>query len=200
MSIIIVFSIKKCVKSIKISFFSIPAIRSRTIAAVSTGLTNNVPRVLPNIQTTNFSTLIQKTLINQHSICSNVYKSVLLNPKINELQSSLQVAPSRSVTKFSRHSGKRRTVKAVIKRFFRLNWGGWIRTKAGRHRSLWKKSPRRQMRLRQHVFCTAAQSRLLDSMVTKYWRKPKHWVDDPYEPYHTREDFYMTRQKPLFRE
>lgn len=141
---------------------------------------------------------MQKTLINQHNICSNVYKSFLLNPTINDLQSS--VAPSRSLTKFSRNSGKRRSVKAVTKRFFRLDWGAWIRTKAGRHRMLWKKSPRRRMRLRQHVFCTAAQSRLLDSMVTKYWRKPKNYVDDPYQPYHTREDFYITRRKPLLSE
>lgn len=192
---------QKRLKTIKFSLcnqISVSAIRSRSIAAVTTSLTNNIPRVLANIQTTHFSTLIQKTLTNQPSICSNVYKSVLLNSKINDLQAS--IAPSRSVTKFSRHSGKRRTVKAVIKRFFRLNWGGWIRTKAGRHRMLWKKSLRRQMRLRQHVFCTSAQSRLLDSMVTKYWRKPKYWVDDPYEPYHTREEYYTTRRKPLFRE
>ncbi|KAK0089109.1 hypothetical protein PV325_009140 [Microctonus aethiopoides] len=104
--------------------------------------------------------------------------------------------PSRSVIKFTRSRGKRQTVKTVLRRFYRLNWGIWIRTKAGRHRRFWTKSPARKRRCRQHVFCNSTQSWLLDKMVSPYWRKPKYWVDDPYTPYHTREEFWITRKSP----
>ncbi|XP_033203475.1 mitochondrial ribosomal protein L35 [Bombus vancouverensis nearcticus] len=104
--------------------------------------------------------------------------------------------PARTVTKYSRKKGKRKSVKAVLDRFYRLNWGIWIRTFAGRHRSLWKKSQRNKYRLRQHVFCNATQSTMLDKMVTSYWKRPHYYVDDPYNPYHKREEFPFTRTKP----
>lgn len=103
---------------------------------------------------------------------------------------------TRTVTKFSLSKGKRKSVKVVLKKFYRLDWGIWIRGKCGRQKKLYKKSARRKRRLRQHVFCNATQSWLLDSMVTKYWRRPKYYVDDPYEPYHSREEFPTTRKKP----
>lgn len=84
----------------------------------------------------------------------------------------------------------------MIRRFYRLNWGGWIRTKCGRHKKLWKKSPPQKRRLRQHVICNATQSWLLDKMAGPYWRKPRYFVDDPYEPYHQREYFPLTAVKP----
>lgn len=101
------------------------------------------------------------------------------------------------MTKFSLQKGKRKTVKAVLKRFYRLDWGGWIRTRAGRHKRLWKKSPALKKRLKEHVFVNATQATLLDKMVTNYWKRPKYYIDDPYEPYHTREEFNITRRKPL---
>lgn len=107
------------------------------------------------------------------------------------------IAPQvRTVIKFSLRKGKRKSNKAVLKRFFRLHWGGWIRTKAGRHKRLWRKSGKNRLRLKQHVFCTTTQSYLLDKMVTKYWRTPKYYVDDPYTPYHSREEFPLTQRKP----
>ncbi|XP_014471484.1 PREDICTED: 39S ribosomal protein L35, mitochondrial [Dinoponera quadriceps] len=103
----------------------------------------------------------------------------------------------RTVVRFSLSRGKRQTVKTVLKRFYRLNWGIWIRTKSGRHKHLWKKSAARRKRLRQHVFCNATQCKLLDKMVNKYWKRPRYYVDDPYTPYHSREEFPFTRRKPL---
>lgn len=76
--------------------------------------------------------------------------------------------------------------------------GIWIRTRAGRLKRLWKKSQNRKRRLRQHVFCNATQSKLLDKMTTKFWHRRKYYVDDPYEPYHTREEFEITRRKPKY--
>ncbi|XP_032685601.1 39S ribosomal protein L35, mitochondrial [Odontomachus brunneus] len=105
--------------------------------------------------------------------------------------------PVRTLIKFSMRNGKRRTVKAVIKRFYRLDWGIWIRTKAGRSKRLWRKSSARKKRLREHVFCNATQSTLLDKMVAPFWHRRHFYVDDPYNPYHEREEFYITRRKPL---
>ncbi|KAJ8709656.1 hypothetical protein PYW08_009660 [Mythimna loreyi] len=123
--------------------------------------------------------------------------SLLNNKQILDISTNLCVAPVRTVTKFSLKRGKRKTVKAVIRRFYRLDWGGWIRTKVGRQKKLWKKSSKQKRRLKQHVFCNSTQSTMLDKMVTKYWKRPKHYVDDPYAPYHTREEFNITRKKPV---
>ncbi|KAJ8917815.1 hypothetical protein NQ315_010724 [Exocentrus adspersus] len=103
---------------------------------------------------------------------------------------------TRNITKFSMNKGKRVSDRDVLKRFYRLHWGIWIRTKCGRNKKLWKKRASRKRRLRQHVFCNATQSTMLDKMVTNYWRKPKYFVDDPYEPYHTREEWQFTYKKP----
>ncbi|KAG5895710.1 hypothetical protein JTB14_021402 [Gonioctena quinquepunctata] len=103
---------------------------------------------------------------------------------------------TRTVTKFSFRKGKRKSVKAVLKRFYRLEWGGWIRTKCGRNKKLWKKSPPRKRRLRQHVLCNGQQSYMLDKMVGPYWRKPKYYIEDPYEPYHSRGEFSLATTKP----
>ncbi|VEN54026.1 unnamed protein product, partial [Callosobruchus maculatus] len=104
--------------------------------------------------------------------------------------------PTRTLTKYSWSKGKRKSVKVVLEKFYRLNWGIWIRTKCGRNKKIWKKSSQRRRRLRQHVFCNASQSWMLDKMVGPYWQKPKYYVEDPYEPYHTREEFAVTAMKP----
>lgn len=104
---------------------------------------------------------------------------------------------SRSVTKFSLKKGKRKSVKPVLKRFMRLDWGGWIRTRQGRHKKMWKKTGALKRRLRQHVLVNATQAWLLDKMVTKFWRRPKHYVDDPYRPYHSRNEYPTTRKTPI---
>lgn len=108
----------------------------------------------------------------------------------------IEGVPCRTVTKFTKRKGKRATVRPAIRRFFRLHWGGWIRTRCGRHKKMWKKSSNRKHRLRQHVLVNAQQSWLLDKMVTKFWKRPKHYIDDIYEPYHDR-TFYLARQKPM---
>lgn len=107
----------------------------------------------------------------------------------------IECISNRTVTNWS-SSGKRGTVKAAVRRFFRLHWGGWIRTRCGRHKKMWKKGSNRKHRLRQHVLVNAQQSHLLDQMVTKFWKRPKHYIDDLYEPYHER-TFYLARQKPM---
>ncbi|XP_014220062.1 39S ribosomal protein L35, mitochondrial [Copidosoma floridanum] len=108
----------------------------------------------------------------------------------------LIIPPKNKCVYFSLKNGKRITNKDVVKRFYRLNWGIWIRTIAGRHKHLWRKSPSRRQRSKWHVFTNSTQSFMLDKMVTKFWKRPKYYVDDPYEPYHTRNEFSLTRKVP----
>lgn len=131
--------------------------------------------------------------------CTPFTSSLLANKKVLGICNNIAPVPVRTVTKFSLNKGKRKSSKSVIRRFFRLHWGGWIRTKVGRQKRLWKKSSKNRRRLRQHVTCNATQSTLLDKMVTKFWRKPKYYVDDPYAPYHTRDHFTYTRKKPVWK-
>lgn len=137
--------------------------------------------------TTNFHTLTAKQTL-----------TLSTNPAILSISNYLlQPQQTRNVTKFSLRNGRRKTVKAVLKRFKRLDWGGWIRTRAGRHKKIWKKSPALRNRLRQHVLVNATQAWLLDKMVTRYWRRPKYYINDPYAPYHKRESFFATYRTPL---
>lgn len=99
----------------------------------------------------------------------------------------------RSVTKFSLNKGKRKSVKAVLKRFKRLDWGIWIRTHSGRNKKLFKKSRELRRRLRQHIFTNSTQSYMLDKMVTSFWRRPKYYIGDPYAPYNKRDEFFATK-------
>lgn len=135
------------------------------------------------------------------SITSIADKTLGLANRISILQIadsiSHQYQPVRTVTKFSLKKGKRKSVKAVLKRFKRLDWGGWIRTRTGRNKKLWKKSKNLKRRLRQHVLVNGTQSWLLDKMVTQYWRRPKYYIDDPYRPYHQRDYYFATRKTPL---
>lgn len=128
------------------------------------------------------------------TLLSQKYTSSLLFKHSNLSQRNHETA--RTLVKYSWGKGKRKSVNAVLKRFYRLHWGGWIRTKCGRGKKLWKKRSPQRRRLRQHVFCNATQSTLLDKMVGKYWTKPKYYVDDIYEPYHTRDEFVYSSNKP----
>ncbi|CAL8096942.1 unnamed protein product [Orchesella dallaii] len=114
--------------------------------------------------------------------------------------STLLIAPdplvfnsTRNVIKMSMRKGRRKTVKAVLNRFYRLDWGAWISPKPGRARHLWKKSSRRRHRLRNHIFRKPWENRVLEKMMTKYWVKKKYFVDDPYETFHTRDNFPITK-------
>lgn len=140
--------------------------------------------------TTNFHTLTTSATNNPLALSTN---PAIINLSNNQLQHQ----QTRNLTKFSLQKGKRKAVRAVLKRFKRLDWGGWIRTRCGRHKKLWRKSPALKKRLREHVLVNATQSWLLDKMVTKYWRRPKYYINDPYTPYHKRETFFTTRKTPM---
>ncbi|KAJ0170856.1 hypothetical protein K1T71_013628 [Dendrolimus kikuchii] len=169
----------------------------RNIRPLATSYCNTARTISTNIRIRTFSS--SQSLTNLFP--SIIQQQSLLNHKrILDISNKICLNQIRTVTKFSLNKGKRKTVKPAILRFFRLHWGGWIRTKIGRHKKMWKKSSNNKRRLRQHVFCNATQNTLLDKMVTKYWKRPKYYVDDPYAPYHTREEFAYTRKKPIVRD
>ena len=112
---------------------------------------------------------------------------------------STSLIQKRGVVKWSHRTGKRKTVKSVIKRFMYLDWTGrgmWIRPRTGKYKRRWRKSSRRKARLNQHVFTNATQSRMLDKMATKFWRKQFHFIDDMYADFHVRDNFPLTSRPP----
>ncbi|XP_047355888.1 39S ribosomal protein L35, mitochondrial [Vespa velutina] len=170
-----------------------------TVGNVGTLLLKEYPKLITNItQNRSSSFLYTQTWFNINRVKekSSIDSAVMPHGNIISVQDTL-ITPKRTLTKFSLKKGKRKTVKTVIKRFYRLNWGIWIRRYVAHDKHMWRKTEGRKRRLRQHIFINGTQSWLLDTMVTKYWRRPKFYVDDPYNPYHKREEFRITRKKPL---
>lgn len=160
-------------------------------AAVNLTSVNHAPQSSVLISSRQFTSLTGSLLAVQHTmLASNPRILQFAAPKV-ELQQQ-----ARNLTKFSIRNGKRKSVKCILQRFKRLHWGGWIRTRCGRNKKIFKKSQNRRRRLRQHVLVNSTQAWLLDSMVGPYWRKPRHYLNDPYAPYHERE-FGPARRKPI---
>uniref|UniRef100_A0A8D0DTF7 Large ribosomal subunit protein bL35m n=1 Tax=Salvator merianae TaxID=96440 RepID=A0A8D0DTF7_SALMN len=110
-----------------------------------------------------------------HSIGSSscIQPVSILNSVMPQLHSILH-QQVRTLIKFSLRKGKKKTVKAVVKRFLRLHCGLWLRRKAGYKKKLWKKSASRKKRLREHVFCNKTQSKLLNKMTSAFWKR-RNW-------------------------
>ncbi|CAH2299548.1 pentatricopeptide repeat domain-containing 3, mitochondrial isoform X1 [Pelobates cultripes] len=110
------------------------------------------------------------------NLTSTNYSSIL--QRVTPLLPSILQQPTRSLTYFGVRSGKRKSVKAVPKRFMRLHCGLWIRKKAGYKKKLWKKMAARKKRLREVVLCNKTQSKLLDKMTTSFWKR-RNWLFNP---------------------
>jgi len=87
------------------------------------------------------------------------------------------------VTLYDINDGKRKSLSAVVMRFKRLDWGAWIRPKAGRAKKLWKKSQKQQVVNERHVFCKSYHKRRFDRAVTSEIKEIRHIPDDPYKVY-----------------
>ncbi|KAI5709550.1 hypothetical protein M8J75_001185 [Diaphorina citri] len=172
----------------------------KSLGRVNTVLVNKFvhPNIISNsIQGSKFHSLTKYV--------SNSFPAVKLESSNNSLlckSPSILVDQARSINsndtliKYSFDKGMRLTHPEVPKRFFRLNWGMWIHTKCGRHKKMFKKTVKQKRRLRYHVMCNAKQCTLLDKMVNNTFKLKRYYVDDPYEPYHLREEFPYTRTKP----
>lgn len=137
----------------------------------------------PLVQNRPFSSLV----CSRFSEGANKYvRTSRLNEASSTCSSVMSHQPHRTVIRYSKGQGKKKTTKAVIDRFCRLDNGLWVRTQAGRAKKLWKKSARRRNRLKQHVFCNKTQSKMLDRMVCGFWKTRRYHLDDPFEIYHER--------------
>lgn len=95
------------------------------------------------------------------------------------------------------YDDKRHTDPRAQERFYRLNWGGWIRARGGRYRSQWRKQGPIQWWARQHVLCSERQTKILEQMFEQKYRKKTYFVDDPYEIYEDRDyEFLPYGTKP----
>lgn len=87
---------------------------------------------------------------------------------------------------YDHNTGERRHDVDAVRRFFRLRWGGWIRPRRGRDKRLWRKPDHIRWWTRQHVLCDEQQTAYLEKLITPNFKKTRHFIDDPYEPYHKR--------------
>lgn len=86
------------------------------------------------------------------------------------------------------YDDKRHNEPRAFDRFYRLNWGGWIRARGGRGSGGWKKDGPKMWWTKQHILCSRTQCEQLEKMFEQKYRKKKFFVDDPYEIYEERED------------
>ncbi|XP_078310330.1 large ribosomal subunit protein bL35m-like [Crassostrea virginica] len=145
-----------------------------------------------------FSTL---NLENANRGCALSNQSIYRTPVQRSLLEACQPFKTTIRTKI-RYSkmNKEKTARPVIRRFFRLDWGAWIRTRTGRGKRRYQKSAERRRRLDQHVFCNKQQNKLLDQLVTPFWRRKMHFVDDPYAPYQKRHHIsrFFKEKQPFY--
>lgn len=103
--------------------------------------------------------------IRQKSTCilNNAYPKFC--SRVNHLLNFSSIIPTRTITYYSRRKGKRKTVKAVIRRFRRTGSGKWKRWQAGKNHFNSKKTSKRRSRLRRYVICNKQQTKMLNKMV-----------------------------------
>jgi len=96
---------------------------------------------------------------------------------------------TRSVIYYDRNTGNRHTCPDALGRFYRLHWGGWIRKRAGAKRGLWRKPWYLRWYGRQHIFVKNSEASKLEKMIDPKYKKVRHFVDDIYNPYHSRTNY-----------
>ena len=85
------------------------------------------------------------------------------------------------------YDNERHTDPRGFDRFYRLNWGGWIRARGGRGSRHWQRTGPDEWWVKQHILCSETQSKMLEKMFAKKYRKKTYFVDDPYEIYENRD-------------
>lgn len=81
------------------------------------------------------------------------------------------------------HDGERKSLPAVVARFKRLDWGAWVRPRAGRAKKRWKKTTKQLVDNEKHVFCKNFHKRRFDRAVTMEIKEQRHIPEDPYKVY-----------------
>lgn len=85
------------------------------------------------------------------------------------------------------YDNEKHTDPRGLDRFYRLNWGGWIRARGGRGSRHWRRNGPDEWWVKQHILCSQTQSEMLERMFAKKYRKRTYFVDDPYEQYEERD-------------
>ena len=80
-------------------------------------------------------------------------------------------------------TGERQGMTTAFWRFKRLDWGHYIRMKAGAFRKQWKRDPYRLWQREAHVFCKKFHVNRFERMFHPEWKEKRHIPDDPYEKY-----------------
>ena len=80
-------------------------------------------------------------------------------------------------------TGERQGMTTAFWRFKRLDWGHYIRMKAGAYRKQWKRDPYRLWQREAHVFCKKFHVNRFERMFHPEWKEKRHIPDDPYEKY-----------------
>jgi large subunit ribosomal protein L35 len=62
----------------------------------------------------------------------------------------------------------------------------WIRPHPGRHKKRYQKDEIFGKTSNYYETCTQEECEMLDKMMTPFWLRRKHYVDDPYESYQVR--------------
>ncbi|CDW53603.1 Probable 39S ribosomal protein L35, mitochondrial [Trichuris trichiura] len=100
--------------------------------------------------------------------------------------------------RFSPEDGRKVPCKDVLDRFKRLNTGMWIRANPGRNTKRYLKDEPWLTSSLQHVTCTPIECQILDKLVSRFWQRPKYFVDDQYEAYNVRHSIDGTKASPFF--
>jgi len=87
------------------------------------------------------------------------------------------------VTLYDLEDGERKSLGAVVMRFKRLEWGAWIRPRAGRHKKAWKRTQESIINMEKHVFCRVYHKRRFDRAVTEDYKLARYIPGDPYKVY-----------------
>lgn len=91
--------------------------------------------------------------------------------------------PKRTVTLYDKRTGNRGFDLDAVKRFKRLDWGMYVRHRAGRFKKRWKKTESHKLKLEQTVFCKPYHIRRFDMMFNDELKRKRYFPDDPYEKY-----------------
>ena len=98
---------------------------------------------------------------------------------------------------YNPNDGRRESYPLAHERFKRLDWGMYIRPRAGRAKKHWKKPAENLWKLEQHIFCAPFHVRRLERMFAPEMKEPRFIPNDPYLKYNRLSYYkhYFTKHK-----
>nr|CAB3263972.1 39S ribosomal protein L35, mitochondrial-like [Phallusia mammillata] len=121
-------------------------------------------------------------LVSVHQSPLSLLKSPNAFPKVSQI-------PIRTLMNYEEYvANRKRAADSIINRFRRLGNGLWLRRQQSSNHKIWlkiikHKGPSKVYRQKQNIICNGQQSRKMDSLVPRQWKRQKWYVDDPYKGY-----------------